>query len=440
MTSDSRRPDRASRPPTRGPSPHGDRAGATGSFSAGRPIAADPASRRTEVPFTSPSTPPTPTPSPTPRPPRDDQERRPGRRRIVVAAAALAALLTAGAVGGVVGASSHQTDGEQPLSSATADADDGPVEAVARRVLPSVVQLKGGSGEGSGVVLSTDGLILTNAHVLQASQSSGPRSGNELGQPSGPAGLVALFQDGNSAPVRVVGTDTTADLAVVRAENVSDLTPLQVGDSSALQVGQDVVAVGSPLGLSGTVTTGIVSAIQRPVTSSGAQAGQASVIDAVQTDAAINPGNSGGALVDMQGRLIGITSAIASLSSSGPGGRQSGSIGLGFAIPINQAARIADELARTGSATRAVLGVGIADAQTAGAQLSQVAPDGPARSAGLGEGDIVVRLNDRVINDANSLVAGIRAQEPGAAVTLTVVSGGGAPRQVPVTLGSERAP
>ncbi|WP_433786881.1 S1C family serine protease [Actinomycetospora sp. CA-101289] len=357
----------------------------------------------------------------------------------MLVAAALAALLAAGTIGGVIGVSSRSDD-QAPLFSATAEPAATPVEAVAQRVLPSVVQLKGGSGEGSGVVLSADGLILTNAHVLQAGQVPEPALADESRQPSGPGGFVALFQNGNSAPVRVVGTDTTADLAVVRAENVSDLTPIQIGDSSALQVGQDVVAVGSPLGLSGTVTTGIVSALQRPVASGGAQSGQASVIDAVQTDAAINPGNSGGALVDMQGRLIGITSAIATLSSSGPRAQQSGSIGLGFAIPINQAARIGEELARTGSATQAVLGVGVADAQPTGAQLSQVSPDGPARAAGIGEGDVVTRLNDRVINDANSLVAGVRAQEPGAAVTLTVVSGGGVPRQVPVTLGSERAP
>lgn len=349
-------------------------------------------------------------------------------------ALALVASLAAGALGGVIGSSRSSGDQGQ-LASAT-----GPVEAVAQRVLPSVVQLKGGSGEGSGVVLSADGLILTNAHVLRAGQVQGPALGGAPRQPSGTAGLVALFQNGTSAPVRVVGSDTTADLAVVRAENVSGLTTIEIGDSSALQVGQDVVAVGSPLGLSGTVTTGIVSALQRPVASGGAQSGQASVIDAVQTDAAINPGNSGGALVDMQGRLIGITSAIASLSSSGPGGQQSGSIGLGFAIPINQAARIGEELARTGTATQAVLGVGIADAQPTGALLSQISPDGPAQSASLGEGDVVLRLNDRVINDANSLVAGVRSQEPGATVTLTVVSGDGAPRHVPVTLGSERAP
>lgn len=366
------------------------------------------------------------------------------RRRVVFAAAALTALLMAGFVGGTVGyraASGSSGDGTSPFSG-TSEPSASSVEAVARRVLPSVVQLKGASGEGSGVVLSTDGLILTNAHVLQAGRTQqSPLSGGLGGQPpSSLGGLVALFENGTSTPVQVIGTDSTADLAVVRAENVSNLTPAQLGDSSALQVGQEVVAVGSPLGLSGTVTTGIVSALQRPVASGGPQSGQASVIDAVQTDAAINPGNSGGALVDMQGRLVGITSAIASLNSSASSGQQSGSIGLGFAIPVNQAARISDELARTGSATQAVLGVGIADAPPVGAQLSQVAPGGPAASAGLVQGDIVTRLNERVIGDADSLVAAVRAQQPAAPVMLTVSSRGEASREVPATLGSERAP
>jgi len=175
------------------------------------------------------------------------------------------------------------------------------------------------------------------------------------------------------------------------------------------------------------------------VSTGGAQSGQATVIDAVQTDAAINPGNSGGALVDMQGRVVGVTSAIASLGSGSGSGQQSGSIGLGFAIPINQVARIGDELARTGSATQAVLGVAVADASPTGATLGQITPAGAAAGAGLQPGDVVTRLNDRVIDDADSLVAAIRSQQPGAAVTLTV-SSGGAERQVPVTLGSERAP
>jgi putative serine protease PepD len=221
-----------------------------------------------------------------------------------------------------------------------------------------------------------------------------------------------------------------------------------LGDSSQLQVGQEVVAVGSPLGLSGTVTSGIVSALQRPVATGGAQSGQATVIDAVQTDAAINPGNSGGALVDMNGRVIGITSAIASLGSSsggGGGGQQSGSIGLGFAIPINQAKRIGDQLAQQGFANQAVLGVGVAQDQQGslsenGATIGSVTPGGPAAAAGLKPGDLVTKVDDRLIDDGDSLVAAVRAEDPGAQVTLTVQSQGQQPRQVPVTLGTERAP
>lgn len=394
--------------------------------------------------------PPPTTPGSAAPPPGPPRRRRP----VALVAGALAAVLVAGGVGGAVGyeAASSNAGGTSVLSSApsgggapTQAAPAGSVEQVANTVLPSVVQLEGASGEGSGIIISADGLILTNAHVLeagQAQQQQSPLGGLEQ-SPGGTGqaqGLTAVFQNGNRAPVEVVGTDTSADLAVVRAQGVSGLTPATLGDSSQLQVGQDVVAVGSPLGLSGTVTTGIVSALQRPVASGGAQSGQATVLDAVQTDAAINPGNSGGALVDMQGRVVGITSAIASLGGQSSGGQQqqSGSIGLGFAIPIDQAARIGNELVSQGFATRAVLGVGVTEGSD-GAVLGQITPGGAAANAGLAEGDVVTRVNDRVIPDADSLVAAIRSQQPGAQVTLTVTSPGGQPREVPVTLGSERS-
>jgi putative serine protease PepD len=395
-----------------------------------------------------------------------------GRRRrspLVLVSAALAALLVAGGVGGVVGyeaASAGSSGGSSSVlsgnvdssSSSSAAAPAGSVEAVAQKVLPSVVQLRGASGEGSGIVISADGLILTNAHVLEAGEAQQQSSGGGLGgllgggqqqQQQAAPQLQAVFQSGQVAPVQVVGTDATADLAVVRATGVSGLSPVTLGDSSQLQVGQGVVAVGSPLGLSGTVTSGIVSALQRPVATGGAQSGQATVIDAVQTDAAINPGNSGGALVDMNGRVIGITSAIASLgsgSSEGSGQQQSGSIGLGFAIPINQAKRIGDQLVQQGFANQAVLGVGVAQDQAGattsanGATLGTITPGGPAGNAGLKAGDVVTKIDDRLIDDGDSLVAAVRAENPGAQVTVTVQSPGGQPRQVPVTLGSERAP
>ncbi|MHC1558469.1 S1C family serine protease [Actinomycetospora sp. C-140] len=446
--------------------PYGSGLGRHGGTAGTTPPAGTPWAR-TDVPGGPPTGPPTsPGPGPTPPPPSGPRRRRP----VALVAGALAAVLVAGGVGGAVGyeaASSGGGGNTSVLSSAPSGSGEAPaaaapagsVEQVANTVLPSVVQLEGPSGEGSGVIISADGLILTNAHVLEAGQAQQQQSplgglgglGGEGGQgeggqggapvPGGQAqGLTAVFQNGNRAPVQVVGTDTSADLAVVRAQGVSGLTPATIGNSSQLQVGQDVVAVGSPLGLSGTVTTGIVSALQRPVASGGAQSGQATVLDAIQTDAAINPGNSGGALVDMQGRVVGITSAIASLGGQSSGGEQSqsGSIGLGFAIPIDQAARIGNELVTQGFATRAVLGVSVADGQ-GGATLGQITPGGPAAAAGLNQGDVVTKVGDRTIQDADSLVAAIRSQQPGAPVTLTVTSPGGQPRQVPVTLGSERS-
>ena len=284
-----------------------------------------------------------------------------------------------GGVGGYVGYESARAAATgsstgvlaEPLPPADPNATPlSPVEAVAARVLPSVVQLQvqgvRAAGEGSGIVLSADGLLLTNNHVVEAAANGGR--------------VVALFQDGTSAPAQIVGRDPSSDLAVLRAQGVSGLTPVTLGNSDSLRVGQQVVAFGAPLGLGGTVTTGIISALNRAV-SVGQESGasEATVLSAVQTDAAINPGNSGGPLVDMQGALVGINSAIATT------GAQGGSIGVGFAIPINQAKRVAEELERTGRATRAVLGVALAaDAETStGATIGQVTPGGPAEQAGL---------------------------------------------------------
>ncbi|WP_433801402.1 S1C family serine protease [Actinomycetospora sp. CA-084318] len=410
-----------------------------------------------------PAGPPPPT-SPQPSYGGGDGGGRKRRSPLVLASAALAALLVAGGVGGVVGYEAASSaggtsvlSGTSESSSAAAPAAAGTVEAVAQKVLPSVVQLRGASGEGSGIVISADGLILTNAHVLEAGepqqQSSGGLGGlggllgggQQQQQQQAAPQLQAVFQNGRTAQVQVVGTDATADLAVVRAVGVSDLTPVEIGSSSSLQVGQGVVAVGSPLGLSGTVTSGIVSALNRPVVAGGEGSNQSTVTDAIQTDAAINPGNSGGVLADMQGRVVGITSSIATLGgSSGSGQQQSGSIGLGFAIPIDQAKRIGDQLAQQGFATQAVLGVQVASGQqgstTEGAQIGPVTPGGAAAAAGLVQGDVVTKLNDRVIDDGDALVAAVRAQNPGSQVTLTVQSGNAAPRQVQVTLGTERAP
>jgi putative serine protease PepD len=348
-----------------------------------------------------------------------------------MAAVAVVAAVVGGAVGGYVGHQEALPSGptsvgtlQQPVPAA-GDEPPAAISTVAQHVLPSVVQLSNSTGEGSGVVLSADGLILTNAHVVD---------------PGHPGKLTAAFQDGKTAPVTVVGVDVHADLAVVRAQGVSGLAPIQLGNSDSLQVGQQVVAVGSPLGLAGTVTSGIVSSLNRPVESGDADGPDVgrqvntSVLDAIQTDAAINPGNSGGPLVDMQGRIVGLNSAIASLGSDGD--QQSGSIGLGFAIPINQAKRIADELIATGHATRAALGVLVRDADPAGAQLVTVAPGSAAAQAGLKPGDVVSKIGNRLVQDSDELVAAVNSANPGSSVALSVSSGGAAPRQVQVTLGS----
>jgi putative serine protease PepD len=272
------------------------------------------------------------------------------------------------------------------------------------------------------MVLSPDGLILTNNHVVDPAANGGQVS--------------ALLQDGRSVPVQIVGRAPSFDLAVVHAQGVSGLIPVQLGSSSGLRVGQEVVAIGSPLGLSGTVTSGIVSALERPVRAGGEGSGQDTVLDAIQTDAAINPGNSGGPLVDMQGRVIGINSAIASL---GFGTGQAGSIGLGFAIPIDQARRIANELVHTGKATQALLGVTVPAGQPEdnAAIIRDVTPGGAAAAAGIQPGDMITKVDDRLIDSGDALIAAIRSHTPGSQATLTVKNSAGATRQVPVTLGSQ---
>src|SRR6476659_8044936 len=225
-------------------------------------------------------------------------------------------------------------------------------------------------------------------------------------------------------------------LRVVRlVRAVSGLTPITLGSSGNLRVGQDVVAIGSPLGLEGTVTTGIVSALNRPVSTAGDAGNQNTVLDAIQTDAAINPGNSGGALVNMNGELIGVNSAIATLGGDSQEA-QSGSIGLGFAIPVDQAKRIADELISTGTASHASLGVQVSnDSTTHGAKIVDVTQGGPAATAGLPSGVIVTKVDDRVINSSDALVAAVRSRAPGDKVTLTYLDPSGKPQTVQVTLG-----
>ncbi|MGB6183468.1 MAG: trypsin-like peptidase domain-containing protein, partial [Rhodococcus sp. (in: high G+C Gram-positive bacteria)] len=360
--------------------------------------------------------------------------RKPGRTALVAGAIALA--LVSGGVGGAVGAISAGSGGgsvsnalNQPVTQANpaANAPDGSVQAVAQKVLPSVVQIqvtgRTAEGEGSGVVLSSDGLILTNNHVV-----SGAGEG---------AQLVVSFDDGSTSPATVVGTDPSSDIAVIKAQNRSNLTPIELGTSDGLQVGQGVVAVGSPLGLAGTVTSGIISSLNRPVATSGESTDQTTVIDAIQTDAAINPGNSGGALVDMSGKLVGVNSAIATLGAGASSSEsRSGSIGLGFAIPVDQARRIADELVQTGKATQAIIGISVPSRDDAnGASVMAVTEGGPAAQAGIPSGAVVTKVDGRVIGSGDALIAAVRSHAPGETVSVTYTQGG-SEQTVDVTLGT----
>lgn len=287
-------------------------------------------------------------------------------------------------------------------------------EKVAEAVRPSVVaikvQISGGEAEGSGVIVDTKGHILTNNHVVADAQQGG---------------ISVTLSDGRVFDATVAGTDPTTDLAVITLTNPpSDLVPAVLGDSSKVVVGEPVMAVGNPLGLSSTVTTGIVSALDRPVSTSDGSS-QAVVTNAIQIDAAINPGNSGGPLFNAQGEVVGITSSIASLSQS------SGSIGLGFAIPSNLANRIGAELLADGTASHAFLGVELTDGEATadgvtrmGAQIHSVSPGTPAASAGLKAGDVIVAIDGNPVSGAESLTGYVRALAAGQSATLTVVRDG----------------
>jgi putative serine protease PepD len=333
----------------------------------------------------------------------------------------------AGAIGGYLVADSKSAppstalDAPKPAKQASSPAPAGSVEAVAQKVLPSVVQLQvrgeSTAGEGSGFVISEDGLIITNNHVVEAAANGGQ--------------IQAVFQDGRKVTATIVGRDPSSDVAVVRAQGVSGLTVIEIGSSDNLQVGQGVVAIGSPFELSGTVTSGIVSSLQRPTRAGGENGSQATVMDAIQTDTAINPGNSGGPLVNMQGQVIGINSAIYSPRTGSGGG---GSVGIGFAIPIDQARRTADEIVKTGKATQTVLGVSVRDNAGGGALISEVVAGGAGERAGLKPGEVVTRLDDRRIESSDALVAAVRSHAPGDKVKLVIGDGA---RTVDATLAGQ---
>ena len=285
------------------------------------------------------------------------------------------------------------------------------------------------SGSGSGVVLTDDGYVLTNNHVVTL-------------EGAGTGTVQVRTADGTLYDATVVGTDPASDLAVVKLDNASDLTPAAFANSDKVQVGDIAVAIGAPLGLSNTVTDGIISATGRAV-ATGSTQNDATVIDAIQTDAAINPGNSGGALVNGAGEVIGINSAIATVASGVPGPQgQSGNIGVGFAIPSNTAERIAKELIQNGKATRAFLGVSArtaADDQNSGvgngAEIVQVEPGSAAADAGLQAGDVITAVGDRTVTTSTELTAAVRSKAPGDKVTLTVRRGNDT-STTEVTLGS----
>lgn len=360
---------------------------------------------------------------------------KPKKGRTALVAGAVALALVSGGIGGAVGAWSADGGSSGTVTNAlnaprtnatqTANAPAGTVQAVAQKVLPSVVQIQvtgaRAEGEGSGIVLSSDGLILTNNHVATGAGADGK--------------ITVAFSDGSTASATLVGADPMSDIAVIKVEGRTDLTPIELGNSDDVQVGQSVVAIGSPLGLAGTVTSGIVSALNRPVSTSGETGNQNSVIDAIQTDAAINPGNSGGALVNMDGQLVGINTAIATLGGDAAG-QQGGSIGLGFAIPVDQARRVADELVQTGKASQAIIGVSVSSQDTShGAGVQDVTAGGPAQQAGIPKGAVITKVDDRVIDSGDALIAAIRSHAPGDKVRITYTDANGAnTKTVEVTL------
>jgi putative serine protease PepD len=295
-----------------------------------------------------------------------------------------------------------------------------PVIGVAQKVLPSVVSIDvQGSGTevtGSGFVYDHDGRIVTNNHVVEG---------------AGPGGEIRVsFPDGSKQAAKIVGRSPSYDIAVIEVGDTSKLVPAAIGSSDRVKVGESVVAIGSPLGLTSTVTSGIISATHRPVTAGGE--GETSYLNALQTDAAINPGNSGGPLVDLDGFVIGVNSAIATLGGST---QQSGSIGVGFSIPIDQVSRTVQQIISSGHAEYPVIGAKVSlDPALGGAKVTEVDANSPAQTAGIEKGDLVKKIDDTVVQSGVELIVSIRTYRPGDVVTLTVLHAGTL-RRVRVRLG-----
>jgi putative serine protease PepD len=356
----------------------------------------------------------------------------------------LVSALIGGAIGGLItrndgnnGEVGSVTLGSSSPQHQIVERAPGSVAEIAAKILPSVVsiEVKTGNGgdTGSGIVLSKTGYIMTNNHVIAAARTGGT--------------LSVVLPDKSKVSARIIGhPDPVDDIAIVKVGGDDDLTPAVLGDSSTMAVGDPVIAVGSPLGLVGTVTSGIVSALNRPVEAGGESGVPEDVIDAIQTDAAINPGNSGGPLVDAAGAVVGVNSAIASLSTDQLGSSQSGSIGLGFAIPINEAKRIAEQIITQGYSTHAIIGVSLdPNFSGSGAQVSQpsngapaVEKDGPAAKAGIRSGDVIVAVNGQKVTTADELIVAIRSHVPGQRVSLSYERNGHS-TTVSVVLGSVRS-
>ena len=366
---------------------------------------------------------------------------RSGKLRIGIAGLVAGAVIGGGAGAGVVaivGTSHGTTTTPTAAQNVTIKNPDNATTATAAaaKAAPSVVTIyvtsSSSAGSGSGVVLTDDGYVLTNNHVVTLE-----------GQASNPD-IQVRTADGTLYDAKVVGTDASSDLAVVKLDGASNLTPATFADSDKVQVGDVAVAIGAPLGLENTVTDGIISATNRAVQTGSSQS-DATVIDAIQTDAAINPGNSGGALVNAAGEVIGINTAIASVASSdvpGQQSQQSGNIGVGFAIPSATAQRIAKEIVETGSATHAVLGVSARTSSDGansevgiGAEVMQVQPGSAAANAGLQVGDVITALGDRAVASSTDLTAAVRSAAPDSKVTLTVRRGHDT-QKIDVTLGT----
>jgi putative serine protease PepD len=356
------------------------------------------------------------------------RSRRSGRK---TGALVLATALLAGGAGGVVGARAGGSDDlRDPAVSLGAPSSTEPaldrapesVAGIAASVTPSTVSIavqgSDARGTGSGVVIRSDGYILTNNHVVAPAADGGQ--------------IEVTFDgtDGRAVPARIVGRDPVTDLAVLRIDTDRELPAATLGQSRSLVVGDPVIAIGSPLGLSGTVTTGIVSALNRTVDVPAEDGeGRNPLFNAIQTDAAINPGNSGGALVNAGGEVVGINSAIATLGGGGLFGGQAGggSIGVGFAIPIDEAASVAEEIIATGKATHPAIGVSaltVNGDDRNGAQVRELVPGGAAAGAGLQSGDLITKVGDTDISSVDELILAVRERGVGEEVTLTYVRDG----------------